>query len=357
MSHRALTLGAFHTTEDTMAQTLLDFADTDTSLETEGFAIGWAHAQHGCVPPVEHLASTSPVHHGWTAGRSAFERRSLSATPAVRQWLTLRLRAWRQGLAFEAVQVTPHYLRQLAAAHCPVTREPLGDAGVVERVRRDAGVAAGNLVLMAERAVAARDARSGLDAREAQRLGVLESFVTPLPHDQASTIALVMLPPNRLRLFNPVQALQALATRLVAGEGFAQRASRLEALLPGDEAQRAFRRFVHALLPRVLTAGKDTNALALRWALEDAWHDPLVIARWQRFALLLTPVQCERVVQRAAARGIAPVRLLETPEPLSTEGWALDDFGLSRPVLQPSRPMPPHAAPPTEQAVLPLLSL
>ena len=33
-----------------MAQTLLDFADTDAPLEGDGFAIGWAHAQHGIVP-------------------------------------------------------------------------------------------------------------------------------------------------------------------------------------------------------------------------------------------------------------------------------------------------------------------
>ena len=76
-----------------MAQTLLDFADTDAPLEGDGFAIGWAHAQHGIVPPVEHLASASPVRHGWQAGRAAFARRTLAVTPAVRQWLQLRLRS------------------------------------------------------------------------------------------------------------------------------------------------------------------------------------------------------------------------------------------------------------------------
>ncbi|HEV8315192.1 MAG TPA: hypothetical protein VGQ23_19190 [Burkholderiaceae bacterium] len=342
-----------------MAQTMLDFADTEAPLEGDGFAIGWAHAQHGIVPPVEHLASASPVRHGWQAGRAAFARRTLPVTPAARQWLQLRLQAWRQGLAFEAVQVTPHYLKQLAATHCPITRDALLDGeGVVERVRRDAGIAAGNLAVLAERVAAARDGGAALDERQAQRLAVLESFVTPLPHAHACALPLVVLPPNRLRLFNPVQALQALVTRLLVGEGFAQRASRLEALLPGDTAQRAFRRFVHALLPRVLTAGKGSEAQALRWALEDAWHDTLVMARWHRFALLLTPEQCERVVQRAAARGIAPVRLLATPEPLATEGWALDDFGLARPPQEHrparQRPLPPRSAPAAEQVALPL---
>src|ERR1043165_5813180 len=91
--------------ENTMAQqTLLDFADADahTRLESDGFAIGWEHARHGVVPPPAHLANDSPVREGWQAGRAAFARRSLPATPAVRQWLQLRLAAWQHGLAFEA---------------------------------------------------------------------------------------------------------------------------------------------------------------------------------------------------------------------------------------------------------------
>ena len=44
------------------------------------------------------------------------------------------------------------------------------------------------------------------------RLAVLMSFVTPLPHEQAARLPLLVLPPNRLRLLNPVQALQAVVT-------------------------------------------------------------------------------------------------------------------------------------------------
>ena len=305
-------------------------------------------------------------------------------TRSVRKWLQLRLHAWLRGRSVELVQVTPHYLQQLDVSHCPITRVELSSATLentdasIDRVRNDAGYAAGNLAVMSTKANHAkaaygfRDALqfvkqieagalggiAGLSAAQWSRVAVLCSFVEPLPHDEACRLPLLVLPPNRLRLFNPVQALQALATRLLVGEGFAQRASRLEALLPGDTAQRAFRRFVHALLPRVLTAGKSPDAQALRWALEDAWHDPLVMARWHRFALLLTPEQCERVVQRAAARGIAPVRLLATPEPLATEGWALDDFGLARPSQEqrPARQRPLHqrSAPAAEQAALPL---
>jgi len=336
-------------------QTLLDFADADahTRLESDGFAIGWEHARHGVVPPPAHLANDSPVREGWQAGRAAFARRSLPATPAVRQWLQLRLAAWQHGLAFEAVQVTPHYLKQLAVTHCPITRETLGDAPI-ERVRRDAGVAAGNLAMLGERVIQARAGRGVLADSEARRLAVLESFVTPLAHEDACALPLLVLPPNRLRLFNPVQALQALLTRLLVGEGFAQRAARVEALVPGDAARRDFRRFVHALLPRVLGVVKSADALALRWALEDAWQDALVTARWLRFARQLTAEQCERIVQRAAARGIAPLRLLETPQPLDTEGWALGSAGRTSGVARAvERPVQPMATPP-RQTALPL---
>lgn len=365
-----------------MAQVLLDFAadpafHADDSLEADGFAIGWDHAHHALVPPVEHLASGSPVRQGWQAGRAAFGGRTLAAGASVRQWLQLRLQAWQHGLAFEPVQVTPHYLRQIAASHCPVTRGRMDDP-VVERVRLDAGIAAGNLAMISSRVQAARGARDwraalatsrtlhaqerateeGLTALEWQRLAVLGSFVAPLAHEEACALPLVVLPPNRLRLFNPVQALQALATRLMAGEGFAQRVSRLEALIPGDAARRDFRRFVQALLPRVLTAGRMSDAQALRWALEDAWTDALVMARWQRFAVQLTPAQCEQVLQRATARGVAPLRLLDTPEPLATEGWAIEQQGQSRAqgsarTLRP-RAAAAFAAAAPEQAALPL---
>jgi hypothetical protein len=378
--------------ENTVAQVLLDFADphgtpAHDSLEADGFAIGWDHAHYALVPPVEHLAISSPVRAGWQAGRAAFARRALAATPAVNQWLQLRLQAWLHGLAFEAVQVTPHYLRQLAATHCPVSRDALSDA-VVERMRLDAGIAAGNLAVVSVRVQAARQERDwraalavarqldsdarlfdagraadaltvgGLTAAQWRRLAVLGSFVTPLAHDEASALPLLVLPPNRLRLFNPVQALQALVTRLLVGEGFAQRAARLEALIPGETARRDFRRFVHAFLPRVLTAGRLADRQALHWALEDAWTDGLVIARWQRFAQQLAPSQCEHLLQRAAARGISPTRMLDTPEPLATEGWALDVAGRATPHCARRAPGAPLVAPRSmtaaAQACLPL---
>ncbi|HRI18594.1 MAG TPA: hypothetical protein PL196_08740, partial [Burkholderiaceae bacterium] len=263
-----------------MAQAILAFEDIPSDRET-GFEIGWDHGQHGLTPPAGWLTLGSPLRHGWEAARANFGARTLLPTRSVRKWLQLRLNAWRRGRVFEGVQVTPNYLRQIDVDHCPITRQTLTrgtgmptDASV-DRVRNDAGYAAGNLAVMSARAnrakgdldfdaalAAMRRAEAGatpaeLDAAAWARVAVLCSFVTPLPHEQAGGLPLLVLPPNRLRLFNPVQALQALVTRQFGRSGWSTRVARLEALLSGKALRRDFRCVVNALLPRVLEAGRD----------------------------------------------------------------------------------------------------
>jgi len=60
-----------------------------------------------------------------------------------------------------------------------------------------------------EAGLAADKARElhGLTAEQWARVAVLCSFLEALPHDEACALPLLVLPPNRLRLFNPVQAL------------------------------------------------------------------------------------------------------------------------------------------------------
>jgi hypothetical protein len=338
-----------------MAQAILELDCFPTDRDT-GFEIGWDHAHHGVTPPAEWLAIGSPLRHGWDAGRANFGNRTLAATRAVRKWLQLRLNAWRRGRAFEPVQVTPNYLRQIDAEACPITREALthgtgslSDASV-DRVRNDAGYGAGNLVVMstranrakddcdfdaalanmrrAESAGADRDGPAGLDAAAWARVAVLCSFVTQLPHEQAAGLPLLVLPPNRLRLFNPVQALQALVTRQLGRDGWSLRIARIEALLPGKPLRRDFQRFVHAMLPRVLEAGRDLDARARTWALEDAWRNPLVLHCWTRFARQLDAAACRRIVLRAAALRLGP-GVVQPYDDVSqaTEGWALESRG------------------------------
>ncbi len=221
-------------------------------------------------------------------------------------------------------------------------------------MRDDAGYAAGNLAVMSTRAHAAKGRRGfddaltlmrlaeasaaappgyatlagldelcGLGGAEWARLAVLCSFVTALSHAQAAGLPMLVLPPNRLRLFNPVQALQALVTRQFGQDGWSGRIARIETLLAGKPIRRDFQRFVRALLPRVLESGRRSDAQAMRWALEDAWRNPLVLRCWSRFAEQLSAAQAEQVVVRASALRLGQQRSQAFTLAEATEDWAL----------------------------------
>ena len=326
-----------------------------TTLDQIGFELGWDYAHHRVCPPESYAQAPSPLRDGLLAGQATFGLRTLNATRPVRKWLQLRLHAWLRGRSVELMQVTPHYLAQLDVSHCPITRAALsvatldaGDASI-DRVRNDAGYAAGNLAVMSTKANHAKAGRGlreavqlvkqveagalggidGLTAAQWARVAVLCSFVEPLPHDEACALPLLVLPPNRLRLFNPAQALQAFVSRQLLTEGWSQRISRIEALVPGKPAQRAFRDFFHALLPRVLEAGRNIAPHEARWAIEDAWRNALVMKRWAAFARLLTAAQCEALVHKASARKLGTL-VNRLGDEQATEGWNLETRGYVR---------------------------
>ena len=370
-----------------MAQAILAF-DAHPADRATGFELGRDHARHALTPPLDHLAPGSPLRQGWEAGRASFGARTLAPTRPVRQWLHLRLSAWRRGRAFEGVQVTPNYLRQIDVAHCPITRQTLthrsggSSDACIDRVRSDAGYAAGNLAVMSTRASLAKgrsgfdevlslmrlaeaeapglcdlaatgpDALGGLAAAEWARIAVLCSFVTPLPHEQAAGLPLPVLPPNRLRLFNPIQALQALVTRQLGRPGWSARIARIADLLPGKPVRRDFQVFVHALLPRVLEAGRPADAQATRWALEDAWRDQLVQRCWMRFSRQLNAAQAEQIVLGASALGLGAQTAQSFTPAQATEGWALEHGGyLAAPCGRVAMAAKALAAPPRSEPI------
>lgn len=320
-----------------------------------GFEIGWDFAHFRLVPPVEQLLPGNPVRDGWEAGQAVFGMRTLRATPHVRKWLQLRLGAWMRGKAFELLQVTPNFLERIDVDVCPITGEALTrgtgadtDASV-DRVNNQAGYAAGNLAVMSVRANRAksaydwRDAAAfvrqieagqldeidGLDAREWARLAALMSYCTPLSHAEAAHLPLLVLPPPRLRVLNPVQAVQAGLTLCFART---DRTPKLDALVRTFPAGVQFeaRSFLTTLLARRIAAGPAATAAQLRVALEAAWCEPLILRRWQRVALRMNAASCEAVAAAlpAAASGLAPMRYLSCEQ--ATEGWALETGGLVR---------------------------
>jgi len=324
-----------------------------TAHEHVGFELGWDYAHYRIAPPAPFLHEPSALYNGLMAGQAAFGSRTLQPTRHVRKWLQLRLHAWLRGRSVELVQVTPHFLQQIDVSHCPITRVELSSDGTegaeasIDRVRSDAGYAAGNLAVMSVKANHAKAAHgfrdalqfvglveagplgglNGLTAAQWSRVAVLCSFVEPLAHDEASALPLLVLPPNRLRLFNPVQALQAFISQQLTTPGWSHRMTRLEDLLPGKAVRRAFQTFFHALLPRVLEAGREATPQDLRWAIEDAWRHPLVLQRWTAFARQLTPAQCESLVQRASARKLGTTHIECVSDEQATDGWQIDSRG------------------------------
>jgi len=320
-----------------------------------GFEIGWDFAPHRLVPPLAHLHAQNPVRQGWSAGRAVFGARTLRPGPWVRQWLQLRLNAWQHGQAFEEVQVTPHFLAQLATSRCPVTDEALvlpepgglGTGARIVRLNPAAAVAAGNLLLLGATAADAAEGCSfdqaeanarrleagdveqiaGLGLVAWQRLAALKSLATPLAHARAALLPLRVLPPNRVRVINPVQALQAVLTLQFCEAGYARRLVALAALVPAGEARHAFQVLMHTLLARRLGAGAVLDRAAARRAMEAAWADALVQRRWQRLVRWLSEADGERLLQRAAQRGLlAGGSQWLDPVP-ATEGWALASAG------------------------------
>lgn len=332
--------------------------DSDTART--GFELGWEHARHGLTPPPEHLSAASSIRQGFESGRASFGGRARPATPTVRLWLQLRLQAWLRGRSFEALTVTPNYLGQLQTSHCPVTRAALTvgrqqpphgapQDRVVARICDDAGYAAGNLAVLSLAADLAKsdlgwdDAwaqaddlqrrgcprAEGLGANAWRRLAVLMSFVTPLPHAQAARLPLLVLPPNRLHLLNPIQGLQVMATLMLARSGWSRRLARLLPLLPSEAARADFQRFFLALMPRVIAAGAPTDALRRRWALEDAWRDAEVLELWRRFAERLDAATSQALLERATGEGLMGQRVLLHSDEQATDGWALATRGFA----------------------------
>lgn len=295
-----------------------------------GDALGFDHARYGLVPPAACLWPGHPVREGWERGRRLVGRRTRAATLAVRRWLALRLAAWSEARPFDDHQITPQVLRSLeAAVRCPITGQAMGDEAEVVTVDAGRGWAAGNLALVSPEVAAVwrplswEDACAalvqaevepespvrGLSARAWRRIVSLKSLATPLPHHEAARIPLVVLPPNRLRLLNPLQELQAVLTLQLAVPGWGARTRTVADALPlGLRCE--FNLFFHTLLARALRQGLGSGRDALREALSLAWEDPVVQRRWGRFARMVDAAQARTLVDRLAREGLPGLQLV-----------------------------------------------
>ena len=340
-----------------MNQTILDLdlpVDASQAMpepcDRTAFQIGWDHAHHGLVPPPTLMLAGTPVAQGWMAGKAVFGRRTLAAARPHRQWLALRVSAWRAGESFETTELTPNYIGQLHSEHCPVLRKSLGGAmhdplaATFVRLNEAAGWAAGHVVLLSRAAAlqaagqsvdalvrCARQAESGTthcdgttdnDAAIWWRLATLRAFATPLSFHDAVRLPLAVLPPNRVRLLNAAQGLQALITTQFLAPGWGSRLKAFAELLPEHTLRQDFNLFISALVPRVLEA--EAKALNLRHTLEDAWLSERVQRRWQHLAFSLGEAGVASLLERVLASNLATQRTLVHEKERATAGWGLD---------------------------------
>jgi hypothetical protein len=283
-----------------------------------GDAIGFEYARYGMVPPAPCLWPGHPVREGWERGRRLMIRRTRPATLAVTRWLALRLAAWQRGEPFDDHQITPQVLRSLeVATHCPVTGRALQNDACVAPIDTARGWVAGNLVLlspaiaerwatidwaMAKDALVRAEAEpevavDGLPLRHWRRIVSLKSQATPLPHEEAAAIPLLVLPPNRIRLVNPIQELQAVLTLQLAVPGWGQRARGLAESLPAA-LRIQFNLFFNSLLAQALRHNRGEAKVDMRDALACAWADAVVMRRWGLLASLVDAALAETLVER-----------------------------------------------------------
>ena len=331
---------------------LLDMTSADVPAnahETLGFELGWDHARCGVMPSLAQSFEASSLRSGWAVGHTTNSSRPRVAPRSVQLWLHLRLQAWVLGQRVEPVQVTPRYLEQLEVSHCPITRMPLDASsllnheGVFARVRHDAAYVAGNIAVLGARAERARQGLGreraaelgkslgsgsssglgGLTAPQWKRMTALGSFVEPLTHAQACEQPLLVLPPNRLRLLNAAQALQAFASRQLLAPGWSLCVSRVEALLLAKAAQRSFQTFFfmpccHGFWRRAQTR-PSRAALGHRRRLAIAPGTAALAG----FRAHPGAGRCESLVVRAHAKRQGQGALLALGEHAAVDGWGL----------------------------------
>jgi hypothetical protein len=148
-----------------------------------------------------------------------------------------------------------------------------------------------------------------------------------MPDARAAALPLLVLPPARLCVLNPVQSLQVMLSLQFTRAGHGRRCAALASLMPSTDALHAFQPFMLTLLARRVAAGQMADPVAERHAVEDIWRDPLVNRRWQRLALRLTAEDCERIGRVAAERGLAGSGVRWLKDEAATEGWALGSGG------------------------------
>ncbi|MEX8497453.1 hypothetical protein [Leptothrix ochracea] len=333
---------------------------TPLDLYRLGFELGLDHARHGLAPPSKFRIVGHPVCEGWASGLSTHATKPLrrlngpGPSLAMRHWLRLRLNAWCHGEGVDLRTFTPDLLEKIvprnhpeAASYCPITRCALRgiDHHLQEKTPHDAKVvrintalawSEGNVMLVGRNAADAlaklptaptqrlqhaltllqqlrqqpkgsssvsqstgQAMIDGLHAGQWARMGVMLSLSTPLKHQQAAALPLLVLPPHCLQPINPIQDVQALLTTLWLSPGWSRRRQQIEMLIDRPQPYRTLRRFLDLFVQRLMKSAHPDQPLMWRWAIEDTWRHTDVLQHWHQFALQIDATEAERIKNHA----------------------------------------------------------
>lgn len=325
------------------------WSPAESSLDDEtGRAIGHDFARLGMALPdhaeravVEGHAS---AHHSqWRSLRNNNNQRE-AADPGVRKLVRLRYSAWRRNRIVD-VSVTPLFLNSIQVNHCPITRLELTQGALmqtdatIDRVYNDGAYAAGNLVVLSQKANMAKanrlpdeicaiarsgEAVEGLTSLEWSRMACLCEMSSPTRKFNGIW-PLLIIPPNGLMITNPLvlvmEFVSVLAWRMMPKKFYPLARNAFS----GKKQKRFFDDFLTAYGGRTsLMVG--IKGEILRQKMGDLWAEAAI---WNLFIKLLKHIDAPKMAAlfSLAQRAFYGESCLIAGKDLVARSWHLETRG------------------------------
>lgn len=325
-------------------------AESNLDAET-GRAIGYDFARLGLPLPIHAEKAITEgyasAHHSQSRYLRNRQDQREAADPVVRKLVRLRYSAWRRNRIVDA-SVTPAFLRVIQVNHCPITRvllthgTQLDTDATIDRVYNDGAYAAGNLVVLSQKANLAKanrlpdeicqiarsgQALEGLSNLEWSRMACLCEMASPSGKSNG-VWPLLVIPPNGIMITKPLvlimEFVSVLAWQMMPKRFYPMARNAFS----GKKEKRFFDEFLHAYGGRhAFMVG--VKGEILRQKLGDLWAE---VPIWNLFAKLLKHMDGPKLTalftlaQRAFYGEMGPLNgkdIVANSWHLETRGYAL----------------------------------
>ena len=248
--------------------------------------------------------------------------------------MQIRLSAHRRGIPFCTTTVTAGFLKEMDVEFCPITRVRLTHStGLdtdwsVDRIDNSEGYVSGNLIIMSTGANSAKDSldlsqlghlaicctlrpKAGypLSAEAWQRLWTLASFGSAISEKQVRDWPLVIFPPETVPL-QKAWAFKIWMHCIACGQMPTCSLVDLVDSKKQLQAIAALRGLLQDACKRATASLKAEHGLnnpkVNRWAMEDAWREPLVNRGYKRLLLVMSDATAYRIGKYAERNWARP---------------------------------------------------